>query len=99
MQLDLTRSSVKDIASFYSPYPDTYLRANMVMSSDGHFVDEFGSPKQFSSDLDLKVLLTLRAISDCVLVGGKTVRSDNYRPPVLAGEFKDLSSRDRKSVV
>jgi len=99
MQLDLTQSSVKEIASFYSPNPSTYLRANMVISSDDHFIDEFGSPKQFSSALDLKVLLTLRAISDCVLVGGNTVRSDNYRPPVLAGEYKALSDQAAKLVI
>lgn len=99
MELDLTQASIADIANFYSPTPSPWLRANMVVSQDGSFVDANGSSRGLSSPLDLKVLLTLRAISDAVLVGAQTVRVEDYRTPVLAGEYKCLNTKDPRLVV
>lgn len=99
MELDLTEASVAQLADFYYSSEKTLLRANMVMSQDGHFVDEFGSSRGLSSQLDLKVLLTLRALSDAVLVGGKTVRTENYQTPRLRGEYTLLNSVAPKLVV
>lgn len=98
MELDLTDATVAQIASFYQS-PRCWLRANMVISKDGNFTDLFGSTKSLTSALDLKVLLTLRAISDAVFVGGQTVRIDNYRPPLLAGEFLELNNKSPKLIV
>ncbi len=64
MELDLTDASVAELANFYFTTAKRHLRANMVMSQDGHFIDEHGSSRGLSSPLDLKALLTLRAISD-----------------------------------
>ena len=97
--LDLTNATAVEIADFYQPTPDNWVRANMVISKDGHFVDSSGSSRGLSSPLDLKVLLVLRAISDAVLVGAETVRTENYRPPALAGEFVTLNSKAARLVV
>lgn len=101
MELDLTGASVGDLADFYAVPSDqrNWLRANMVMSKDGHFVDETGSSKGLSSPLDLKVLLTLRAISDAILVGANTVRIEDYKVPKLAGDYQNLNSKPARLVV
>lgn len=101
MELDLTGASISDLANFYS-VPKTnqnWLRANMVMSKDGHFVDQNGSSKGLSSPLDLKVLLTLRAISDAILVGANTVRIEDYKVPKLAGDYQNLNTKPAKLIV
>ena len=99
MELDLTDASVAELANFYSTTAKHHLRANMVMSQDGHFFDEHGSSRGLSSPLDLKVLLTLRAISDAVLVGANTVRKEDYQTPRLKGEYQDLNKVSPKLVV
>ncbi|MEN9742139.1 MAG: hypothetical protein RIR66_1095 [Actinomycetota bacterium] len=101
MELDLTGASVSDLANFYALPSDqvNWLRANMVMSKDGHFVDETGSSKGLSSPLDLKVLLTLRALSDAILVGANTVRIEDYKVPKLAGDYQHLNTKPAKLVV
>ena len=98
MDTDLTQATVVEIANFYKS-PDVRLRANMVISKDGHFVDLTGSSRGLSSPLDLKVLLTLRAISDVVLVGAQTVRAEDYRPPKLAGEYLNVASKPARLAV
>ncbi len=99
MELDLTDASVAELANFYSTTAKHHLRANMVMSQDSHFLDEHGSSRGLSSPLDLKVLLTLRAISDAVLVGANTVRKEDYQTPRLKGEYQDLNKVSPKLVV
>ena len=101
MEQDLTGASVGDLANFYAVPSDqiNWLRANMVMSKDGHFVDETGSSRGLSSPLDLKVLLTLRALSDAILVGGNTVRIEDYKVPKLAGDYLNLNIKPAKLVV
>lgn len=99
MAVDLTDAPVSKIANFYQPVPATWLRANMVISSDGHFLDSNGSSRGLSSPLDLKVLLTLRAISDAVLVGAQTVRAEDYRPPTLVGDFMALNNKNPRLVI
>ena len=101
MELDLTGASIEDLANFYSipSAQQNWLRANMVMSKDGHFVDQTGSSKGLSSPLDLKVLLTLRALSDAILVGANTVRIEDYKVPKLAGDYQKLNTKPAKLVV
>lgn len=101
MELDLTGASIGDLANFYSvpTGKQNWLRANMVMSKDGHFVDQTGSSKGLSSPLDLKVLLTLRALSDAILVGANTVRIEDYKVPRLAGDYQNLNTKPAKLVV
>lgn len=99
MELDLTEATVLEIADFYTTSQETLLRANMVISKDGFFVDSNGSSRGLSSSLDLKVLLTLRAISDCVLVGAKTAVSEDYRTPKLSGEYRNLNIKNPRLVL
>ena len=98
MERDLTQASVPEIAQFYQS-AGPILRANMVISADGHFIDELGSSRQLSSPLDLKVLLTLRAISDAILVGAKTMRIENYKAPKLGPDYQVLNSKPPKLIV
>lgn len=99
MELDLTDASVEQIAQFYQVSAQPWLRANMVISKDGHFTDAHGSSRGLSSPLDLKVLLTLRALSDAVLVGASTIRTEDYRPIKLANDYAKLRKRPAQLVI
>ncbi|MGW6459580.1 dihydrofolate reductase family protein, partial [Streptomyces sp. NPDC055078] len=56
-----------------------WLRANMVSSLDGAAQHD-GRSEQLSSDLDMRIFGTLRALADVVVVGAETVRLEGYRP-------------------
>lgn len=71
----------------------------MVISKDGNFTDAHGSSRGLSSPLDLKILLTLRAISDAVLVGASTIRTEDYRPIRLANEYTRLRKNPAQLVI
>ena len=87
------------MAQFYQVLTHPWLRANMVISKDGHFTDAHGSSRGLSSPLDLKILLTLRAISDAVLVGASTIRTEDYRPIRLANDYKKLRKNPAQLVI
>jgi riboflavin biosynthesis pyrimidine reductase len=59
----------------------------MVISLDGSFVDDAGSSRGLSSSDDLRVMLALRALSDCILIGANTARSERYVPGAVNEEF------------
>lgn len=99
MEQDLTDASVEQIAQFYQVSKQPWLRANMVISKDGHFADANGSSRGLSSPLDLKILLTLRAISDAVLVGASTIRTEDYRPIELANDYVKLRKNPAQLVI
>ncbi len=99
MEQDLTEASVEQIAQFYQVSTHPWLRANMVISKDGHFADASGSSRGLSSPLDLKILLTLRAISDAVLVGASTIRTEDYRPIRLANDYTKLRKSPAQLVI
>ncbi|MFF1956362.1 pyrimidine reductase family protein [Streptomyces sp. NPDC058220] len=56
-----------------------WLRANMVSTLDGAAHHE-GRSQALSSDADMRIFGTLRAIADAVVVGAETVRLEGYRP-------------------
>ena len=65
---------------------DTYtdligVRLNMIVGANGEFVDEKGSSRGLSNDLDRKLIGHLRRRSDVVVTGGNTARSEQYRVP------------------
>jgi riboflavin biosynthesis pyrimidine reductase len=91
MKLDFASATVAQLADFYLAPQSRWVRSNMVISLDGHFVDADNSSELLSSDLDLKVLLLLRALSDVVLVGGNTARQENYRPKKCRPEFASIA--------
>jgi riboflavin biosynthesis pyrimidine reductase len=80
-----------DLSTVYA-YPHgarRWLRANLVASVDG-LAQADGASRALSGPADLKVLRTLRALADVVLVGGATVRTEGYQRPVVArAEFAE----------
>jgi len=57
------------------------VRLNMVVSGIGGFVDETGSSRGISNELDRKLIGHLRRRSDVVVTGGNTARVEQYRVP------------------
>ncbi|MFJ3926747.1 pyrimidine reductase family protein [Streptomyces sp. NPDC090022] len=75
--------SLDEIAEAYA-YPGLapdahWLRANMVSSLDGAAQHD-GRSQPISSDTDMRIFGTLRALADVVVVGAETVRLEGYRP-------------------
>ncbi len=66
--------------------PETWLRANMVSTLDGAAQHD-GRSQPISSDADMRIFGTLRALADVVLVGAETVRQEGYRPARARAEF------------
>jgi riboflavin biosynthesis pyrimidine reductase len=93
LMLDLQTASLPEIAAHYESQESNWVRANMIISQDGHFVGPSDSSRDLTSEADLKLLLLLRALSDVVLVGANTARVENYRQPKARDEFAFL---DRK---
>ena len=90
--LDLNSLSVDELANFYKAPESTWVRSNMAISLDGHYVDDAGSSRGLSSSLDVSILLLLRALSDVVVVGGFTARQEAYAPALPRPEFAHLSA-------
>ncbi|WP_394356431.1 pyrimidine reductase family protein [Spiractinospora alimapuensis] len=57
-----------------------WVRANMVSSVDGAAWDAEGRSRGLSSAADRAVLAALRGLSDVVVVGAATARTEGYRP-------------------
>ncbi|MEU5920497.1 pyrimidine reductase family protein [Streptomyces sp. NPDC047141] len=73
--------SLDALAEAYA-YPEgdgPWLRANMVSSLDGAGHHE-GRSQPLSSETDMRIFGTLRAIADVVVVGAETVRLEGYGP-------------------
>lgn len=70
-----------------------YLRANMVGSLDGASRAD-GKSAPLSSDADMRVFGTLRALADVILVGAETVRQESYRPAKARPAFAALRAAD-----
>jgi len=88
--LDLESALLPEIAAHYESNEATWVRANMIVSQDRHFVGPSDSSRDLTGQSDLKLLLLLRALSDAVLVGANTARSENYRQPKQRIEFEFL---------
>ncbi len=80
-----------DLAELYA-YPDgPWLRANMVSSADGAASLE-GASAGLSSDTDRRLFALLRTLSDVILVGAATVRTERYKPARPQEAWRDLRS-------
>jgi riboflavin biosynthesis pyrimidine reductase len=84
-------SSADGIADFYRVSADLHLRVNMVVSLDGNFAGPSGSSRDLSGPLDLKALLTLRLLSDVVLVGAKTALGEKYRYTQVRDDLRSVA--------
>ncbi|MFF0741579.1 pyrimidine reductase family protein [Streptomyces sp. NPDC004111] len=79
-----------ELAEAYA-YPagaEVWLRANMVSSLDGAAQHD-GRSQPISSDTDMRVFGTLRALADVVVVGAETVRLEGYRPARARAAFAE----------
>ena len=99
MILDLQLASLPDIAAHYESDSQNWVRANMIISQDGHFVGPSDSSRDLTGESDLKLLLLLRALSDVVLVGANTARNENYRQPKARDEFAFLNRKPPRLAV
>lgn len=99
MILDLQLASLPEIAAHYESDKEHWVRANMIISQDGHFVGPSDSSRDLTSESDLKLLLLLRALSDVVLVGANTARMENYRQPKVRDEFAFLNRKPPRIAV
>ncbi|MSZ22329.1 MAG: pyrimidine reductase family protein [Actinobacteria bacterium] len=97
--MDLQLASLPDIAAHYESDSQNWVRANMIISQDGHFVGPSDSSRDLTGESDLKLLLLLRALSDVVLVGANTARNENYRQPKARDEFAFLSRKPPRLAV
>ena len=86
-------ASLPEIAAYYDSAQEHWVRANMIISQDKHFVGPSDSSRDLTSESDLKLLLLLRALSDVVLVGANTARMENYRQPKTREEFAFLNRK------
>ena len=67
---------------WFDTYPDLEgVRLNMIVGPNGEFVDDAGSSRGLSNDLDRKLIGHLRRRSDVVVTGGNTARAERYRVP------------------
>lgn len=99
MILDLQSASIQQIAAHYESDQSHWVRANMIISQDGHFVGPSDSSRDLTGESDLKLLLLLRALSDVVLVGANTARMENYRQPKAREEFAFLNRKPPRLAV
>jgi len=91
---ELDFSSASEVADFYRVSSMQHLRINMVVSLDGNFVGPTGRSRDISGPLDLSVLLTLRLLSDVVLVGAKTAIREKYRYTNVRGDLQVIATRN-----
>ncbi|MEU0970464.1 pyrimidine reductase family protein [Streptomyces sp. NPDC005917] len=82
--------SLAELALAYA-YPgstgrEPWLRANMVSTLDGAAQHD-GRSQPISSEADMRIFGTLRALADVVVVGAETVRQEGYRPARARAEF------------
>jgi riboflavin-specific deaminase-like protein len=65
--------------AYYSWPTGRWLRSNMVESVDGAAQSPDGGTQTLSSEADRRVLATIRALADAVIVGAGTARTEGYR--------------------
>ena len=68
-----------DLAALYACPDSPWLRANMVSSADGA-ANLDGASAGLSSDTDRRLFALLRALSDVIIAGAATVRTEKYKP-------------------
>jgi len=81
---------VEDLVSHYDWPGDTWVRACMVMSLDGHVVGPDGLSGSISSPADRRIFAAARALADAYLVGARTVRVEKYQPVRARPELREI---------
>lgn len=70
-----------------------WVRANFVATLDGAATGNDGHSGSINTGADREVFLLLRALSDVVLVGAGTARTEGYRPPKTKARWTALRAR------
>lgn len=73
----------------WPPTPGHWVRAVMVATADGAARSPGGRSGGISSSADRLVFATIRGLSDVILVGAQTVRTEGYGPPKARPELGD----------
>jgi riboflavin biosynthesis pyrimidine reductase len=85
-----------DLADWYD-YPHAldraYVRANFITSLDGAVTGADGLSGSIGNDADRRVFGLLRALSDVVLVGAGTARTEGYHPVRIGLAWRGLRER------
>ena len=80
---------------FY-PWPEkVWLRANMVQSLDSVIVDQNGTTKNLSGEIDKKVFRTLRQLCDVVIIGSNTAQKSPYQDFKISEKHQIIRKRLR----
>ncbi|MFW7415253.1 dihydrofolate reductase family protein [Demequina sp. SO4-18] len=91
-----TDDSENALRTLYAHRPGT-VRLGMIRSRDGRAAGPDGSSRSLGGPEDLRILRTLRAVADVVLVGAQTARRERYGdialPDALAATRTSLRSR------
>lgn len=80
-------------------WPEQCLRANFVISIDGHIRGSDGKSGTLSSPEDRHRFHMLRAGCDAVLVGAGTARAEGYGPVRIKPEWRDLRTQSNPPVL
>lgn len=73
-------ASDDDLAALYATTADSWLRMNFVATVDGAATGADGRSGSINNVVDKRVFHLLRSLTDAVVVGAGTLRSEGYRP-------------------
>lgn len=99
MPTDLSAASAQELSALYASPDLKWMRANMVLTLDGNYVDENGSSRGLSHPTDLRLLLLLRAMSDVLVVGSRTALGEKYADIRNRPEFVSISTKSPRLCV
>lgn len=82
----------------YATPPDPSLRANFVVSLDGA-IEVNGQSAALGGPADRDLFATLRALTDAILVGAATTRSEHYGPAKVRPEAVERRRRRGQAAI
>ena len=74
----------------------SHLRLNMVLSADGRATDREGRSAGLGGAGDKEIFRALRALSDGILVGAGTVRTEGYGPHRMREDLRERRVADAR---
>jgi riboflavin biosynthesis pyrimidine reductase len=74
-------ASRSQLAELYRPPSATWLRLNFIASVSGNVVGSDGSSEKLSNPVDRRILGVIRELSDVVLIGAGSLRTEGYLRP------------------
>lgn len=90
----VTSMTGAELAAAYPWPPEPWVRVAMLRTLDGGVAGADGRSRSISSDVDRAVLAEIRRLSDAIVSGAGTIRTEPYGPmlarPDAAAERRDL---------